>query len=237
MPEGQRGHDDKLRHAEAVGITPEELAELDEIYGYVPPEKRGCRHPNLAPAPTELTRDVASVAAAAGAIGFGVERRCPDCGAWVAQPQPNRRPNARVVLFDSDDSPGTTGLADATIAGVGGDMILSVRDIDATTGEVLGDPGYRWRLVVKAADRPELVRRLELDCDDYYADQRSRDNCLLAGIWRRFGERASGPSEFRAWLDQERIRAASRLWMTATRFLPRQHTVNLPRLAAVGYGR
>lgn len=66
---------------QARRYTPEELAELDDIYGYVPPEKRDCSHPNLKPAPSELTRDVANPASEAGAIGFGVERRCPDCGA------------------------------------------------------------------------------------------------------------------------------------------------------------
>jgi hypothetical protein len=63
--------------------TPEQIAELDNIYGYVPPEKRDCRHPNLGAAPAGLTDDVARAATDVGAVGFAVERRCPDCGAWV----------------------------------------------------------------------------------------------------------------------------------------------------------
>jgi hypothetical protein len=112
------------------------------------------------------------------------------------------------VLFDSVDSPGTTGVAKVSINGVGGDVILAVRDIDAATGEVLGDPNYGWRLVVKASERPELVRRLGLDCDDYYAESLRRARAttsLVAGIWWRFRGRASAPLDFGAWLDQKGI--------------------------------
>lgn len=35
------------------------LAELDEIYGFVPLELRDCKHPNLASLPADLTSDVA----------------------------------------------------------------------------------------------------------------------------------------------------------------------------------
>jgi hypothetical protein len=63
--------------------TREQLAELDDIYGYVPPEKRACRHPKLRPIPPNLTRRLQRVATDAGAIGFAVDRRCPDCSSWV----------------------------------------------------------------------------------------------------------------------------------------------------------
>jgi hypothetical protein len=55
-----------------TGRTPEQVDELDAIFGYVPPEKRDCRHPNLRPAPMELTRGVEAAAADAGAVCFAI---------------------------------------------------------------------------------------------------------------------------------------------------------------------
>jgi hypothetical protein len=79
--------EDVRRAADALGVTPEYIAELDDIYGYVRPDKRDCLHPNLSLPPSELTAELAGIADEAGGELAAVERRCPDCGAWVSQPR------------------------------------------------------------------------------------------------------------------------------------------------------
>lgn len=64
-----------------------------------------------------------------------------------------------VVLFSGEISPGTTGQTDASLDEVG-DLVVATQDLGGAPQEIFGDSDYEWWIVVRAANRQELLARL-----------------------------------------------------------------------------
>src|SRR5438477_3405433 len=105
-----------------------------------------------------------------------------------------------VVLFDGEVSPGTSSHAAVKFT-ESGDLQLSVQDVGAAPREFWGDSDYEWWVTVKAQQVPRLLDLLRTESSMPAA----ADDELLAVIGRTFGGHASAPSDFRKWLELNRV--------------------------------
>jgi hypothetical protein len=105
-----------------------------------------------------------------------------------------------VVLFDGDVTPGTSSHASVNVTEAG-DLQLSVQDVGEGPQQFLGDSDYEWWVTVKA---PQVARLLDL-LRAQFSMPATADGDLLTLIGRKFGGHASAPSDFREWLDLNRV--------------------------------